>query len=173
MIGAAWVLGLALTASACTLHREKPRLTEEEASPRMAMIVRVADPATASQLLSGFYEVEHDAWRWTAGKFSVRLRPPRQASKKGATLQLKFSVPDVAMAQLKAVSLDAAVNGTALGRETYRQAGEFTYSRDVPAQLLTQEPAEIDFTLDKVLPATLGDKRTLGIIVTWVGFEPR
>ena len=163
---------LALASSACTLHRES-RLTEEEASPRLAMAVRVADPRTASQLLSGFYEIEHDSWRWTAGKFAVILRPPRQASKKGATLQLKFSVPEVAIAKLHAVSLDAALHGTALGSETYKQAGEFTYSRDVPANLLTQDPVEIDFSLDKVLPPTPGDKRNLGIIVTSVGFEPK
>jgi hypothetical protein len=137
------------------------------------MVVRLADPRAASQLHSGFYEIEHDAWRWTAGKFAVILRPPRQASKKGATLQLKFSVPAVAIAKLHAVSLDAALHGTALGRETYQQAGEFTYSRDVPANLLTQDPVEIDFSLDKVLPPTPGDKRNLGIIVTSVGFEPK
>jgi hypothetical protein len=173
MTSAAWMVAMVLAVSACTLHREKPRLTEEEASPRLAMIVRVADAGTASQLVSGFYEIEHDAWRWTAGKFSVRLRPPRQASKKGATLQLKFSVPDVVIAKLKAVSLDATVNGTILGRETYKQAGECIYSRDVPASLLTQEPVRIDFSLDKVLPPTPGDKRDLGIIVTSVGFEPK
>ena len=173
MTGAAWILGLALVSPACRLHREEPRFTEEEAAPRLAMAVRVADPGTASQLLNGFYEIEHGAWRWTAGKFSVRLRPPRQGFKKGATLQLKFSVPDVAIAKLKTVSLNAALQGTALGRETYKQAGEFIYSREVPANLLTHDPVEVDFSLDKVLPPTQGDKRELGIIVSWVGFEPK
>lgn len=171
MTGAAWILLLGLTATACT-HREKPRLTEEEA-PRAAMIVRVADPVTASQLVSGFYEIEHGAWRWTAGKFSVRLRPPRQAFKKGATLQVNFSVPEVAIAKLKALSLSAVLNGTNLGTETYKQAGTFTYSRDVPAGVLTQKPVQIDFSLDKVLPAAPGDKRELGIIVSLIGFEPK
>ena len=173
MTAAAWMMSLALAASACTLHREKPRVTEEEASPRLAMIVRTADPAAASQLLSGFYEVEHGAWRWTSGKFSVRLRPPRQGSKKGATLQVKFSVLEGAMAALKSVSLDAVLRGSDLGRETFKQAGELIYSRDVPANLLTQDPVQIDFSLDKVLPAAPGDKRTLGIIVSSVGFEPK
>jgi hypothetical protein len=173
MTAVAWVLGLALASSSCTLHREKQRVTEEEAQPRLAMIVRVADPGTASQLLGGFYEIEHDAWRWTAGKFSVRLRTPRQAATKGATLRLNFSLPEAVIAKLKPVSLAAAVNGIALGRETYRQAGEFTYSRDVPAKLFTQDPAQVDFSLDKILPATPADKRTLGIIVTSVGFEPK
>ena len=173
MTGAAWLMALALATPACTLHHEKPRVTEEEPAPRLAMIVHVSDPGTASQLLSGFYEVEHDAWRWTAGKFSVRLRPPRQASRKGATLQLKFSVPDVVIAKLHAVSLDAVVRGTNLGHESYKQAGEFVYSRDVPPNLLSQDPVQIDFSLDKVLPATPDDKRNLGIIVSSVGFEPK
>jgi hypothetical protein len=173
MTGAVWVLGLAFAASSCTLHREKPRLTEEEAQPRPAMIVKAADQGTASQLLKGFYEIEHDAWRWTAGKFSVRLRTPRRASTKGTTLRLNFSLPEAVIAKLQSVSLDATVNGTALGHETYKQAGAFTYSRDVPAPVLTQELAQVDFSLDKVLPATPGDKRELGIIVTSVGFEPK
>lgn len=171
MTGAAWLVALALVAPGCTRHRET-RVTEEE-PPRLAMILQVADPATASQLLSGFYEVEHDTWRWTAGKFSVRLRPPRQASRKGATLQLKFSVPEVVIAKLHTVSLNAAVSGTALGRETYKQAGEFVYARDIPASLLAQDPVQVDFSLDKALPAIPGDKRNLGIIVSSVGFEPK
>src|SRR5260221_6155459 len=109
--------------------RKNPGNKKEHPPPPPVLLKRGATPATTSQLLSGFYEIENEAWRWTAGKFSVRLRPPRQASRKGATLQLKFSVPEVAIAKLKSVGLEATLNGKTLGRETYQHASEVIYSR--------------------------------------------
>ena len=35
-----------------------------------ASAIRMADPATANQLIYGFYGVEMHAWRWTAGTFA-------------------------------------------------------------------------------------------------------
>ena len=124
-------------------------------------------------MLSGFYGVEQNAWRWTAGKFSVVLRAPRTAAAKGATLQFKFTVPEVAIAKLKALSLSASVNGTALTPESYTQPGEFIYTRDVPANLLAGESAKVDFSLDKTMPPTASDKRELGVVVTTVGLDPK
>jgi len=162
---------LILASPACNRHRVTVQ-TEEE-GPTLATVVQVADPHAAVQLLSGFYGVEQNSWRWTAGKFSVVLRPPRTAAVKGATLQLKFTVPDVVIAKLKALSLAASVNGTPLNPESYTQAGEFTYSRDVPASLLASESAKVDFSLDKTMPPTAGDQRELGVVVSTVGLDPK
>ena len=65
-----------------------------EEPPALAGAIRMADPATASQLLRGFYPVEQNAWRWSAPKFSVVLGAPLSASKKGAGLILEFSLID-------------------------------------------------------------------------------
>src|SRR5216684_391037 len=39
-------------------------------------IVVMSDPRSSGQIVNGFYGIENQSWRWTAGKFSVLLRPP-------------------------------------------------------------------------------------------------
>jgi hypothetical protein len=156
--------------------RSKPKVkvqaTEEEA-PQLASMVHVADPRVATQLISGFYPIEDRAWRWTSGKFSVLLRPPRASAEKGAVLQLKFAVPDPIIARLKTVAISATLNGTNLPAETYTQAGEFTYTRDVPPKVMSGEAVKVEFALDKSLPPSPQDQRELGVVVSAVGFEPK
>jgi len=103
----------------------------------------------------------------------VLLRPPRTAAANGAVLQLKFAIPDAVLTKMRGVSLSAYVNGTALAPETYTQSGQFVYSRDVPANLLTGDVARVDFSLDKTIPPSGADKRELGVVVTLIGFQPR
>ncbi|MBI3473849.1 MAG: hypothetical protein HY013_21035, partial [Candidatus Solibacter usitatus] len=146
--------------------------TDEE-SASLASIVHTADPKTAPQLLKGFHAVEQNAWRWTMAKFAVALRPPKDAARKGAVLTLKFAVPDPVISRLKTVSLSAAVGGTPLSPETYTQAGEFTYTREVDARLLTGEAVNVEFTVDKAIPPGEVDQRELAVIVTSVGFEAK
>jgi hypothetical protein len=165
-------LCLALAPMGCKRHRRVAVQTVEEGSP-LASVIATADPHAATQLVSGFYGVEQNSWRWTAGRFSVLLRPPRTAASNGAVLQLKFALPDGSMAKLKAVSLSAYVNGTALAPESYTQAGQFIYSRDVPANLLTGDVARVDFSLDKTMPPSAADRRELGVVVSMVGFQPK
>lgn len=139
----------------------------------MATMLHVADPRADQQLLAGFHGIEQNSWRWTEQSFSVALRPPRDAAKNGAVLQLKFSFPEVVSQKLGAVALEATVAGVALGKESYTVPGELTYSRDVPAKLLSGESVRVDFALDKSLPPTDTDQRNLGIIVSSVGFETK
>ena len=172
MAAAILIAGLAFAPLACKRHPRVTVQTEEE-GPLLATIVHVADPRASAQLLSGFYGVEQNSWRWTAGKFSVVLRPPRTAAAKGATLQLKFTVPEVVIAKLKAMSLSASVNGIPLSPESYTLPGEFTYTRDVAANLLAGESAKVDFSLDKTMPPSGSDERELGVVVSSVGLEPK
>lgn len=173
-----WVFALLL----CTLilaggckRKEKIRVaqTDEEAPTGLSSVVHVADPKAAPQLLKGFYPVEQNSWRWTAGKFSVALRPPKDAAAKGATLLLKFSVPEPVIAKLKTVALSGSVAGKALSPESYTQAGEFTYSRDVDPKQLAGPAVNVEFTLDKFLPPSDSDQRELGVVVTSIGFEAK
>jgi hypothetical protein len=162
---------LLLAAGGCKRH-SRTLLTNEEA-PALASVVAMADPHAATQLVAGFYGVEQNSWRWTAGRFSVLLRPPRAAASNGALLQLKFAIPEASITKRQAVSLSASVNGTALAPETYRQAGEFVYSRDVPANLLTGDAARVDFSLDKTIPPSASDARELGIVALTAGLQGR
>jgi hypothetical protein len=140
-------------------------------APRMASTIHMGDPQTATQLVGGFYGIEQNAWRWTARRFSVALHPPFGAGQKGATLQLRLSVPPVVIEKLKTIALSATIGGSALPPETYAQAGDFTYTREVPPALLAGESVRVDFELDKSIPPTGADLRDLGVVVLSAGLE--
>ena len=137
----------------------------------MASTIHMGDPQTAPQLTSGFYGIEQNAWRWTARRFSLVLRPPFGASQKGATLQLRLTVPPVIVEKLKNVSLSATIGGSALPPETYTQAGDYTYTRDVAPPLLAGQSVRVDFQLDKSIPPSGADLRDLGLVVLSAGLE--
>jgi hypothetical protein len=162
---------LVLAPAGCKRSKKvKVQQTEEEA-PRLASIVHTSDPKTASQLASGFYDVENNSWRWTQRAFSVVLRPPAGAAQRGATLTFKFAVPEVVIAKLKDVTVTASVNGSPLPPETYKASGEFSYAKEVAPALLTGESVRIDFKLDKAIAPSESDLRELGVVAHSVGLE--
>ena len=140
-------------------------------APRTASTIHMGDPQMAPQLIGGFYGIEQNAWRWTGRRFSLALRPPFGAAQKGATLQLRLTVPPVIVEKLKTVSLSATINGSALPPETYTQAGDYTYTREVAPALLAGESVRVDFQLDKSMPPSGADQRDLGLVVLSAGLE--
>ena len=157
--------------AAAGCHAPKKKAKTESTDGRIASMVQVADPTTAVQLVKGFYSIEDHAWRWTAGHFSVALRPPAGAAEKGARLVFKLTVPDPVIAKLHSVTLSASVNGLALAPETYSQPGVYTYTRDVDAKALHPDAVAVDFSLDKTVPPSADDQRELGLVAMSVGFE--
>jgi hypothetical protein len=135
----------------------------------LASIVNVADPADSAQLVRGFSNVEADAWRWSTSKFSVVLRPPAGAAQDGAKLQLVFTLHEAVVKNLGAMTVNAAVNGTPVGAETFSAAGDYTYSHEVPASALGSDVVTVEFTTDKSLAPTEHDKRELALIVKTIG----
>ena len=166
------VPALVLAPAGCKRKKRRPVAVEEEQVGLMTM-VHAADTRAAMQLVRGFHSVEQNAWRWTAGAFTVTLKPPAGAAQKGAMLTFKFVVPEVVINKVGPVTLAASVNGTALAPETYSKTGEYTYSRDVPATALTGDAVNVEFKLDKFMPASEQDQRDLGVIMTRVGFEAK
>ncbi|HZT38870.1 MAG TPA: hypothetical protein VFA28_13320 [Bryobacteraceae bacterium] len=164
---------LAVTLAACKSRKPESAPAAEDSSAELASMVHAADPRAAVQLTSGFHPVEQNAWRWTMGRFSVVAKPPAGAAQKGATLVLKFVIPDIEMQKLKSMTLSAATNGVKLEPETYTAPGEHTYSRDVPASAMTGNAVTVNFALDKFLPPSESDNRELGLIVSTVGFEAK
>lgn len=146
--------------------------TEEE-SAGLASVVHVADPRMAPQLVSGFYDVEQNSWRWTKSKFAVTLRPPAGASQNGARLEMKFNLPEAVTSKVGAVTVRANAGGTDLPAETFAKPGDCAYAQDVPGAVLNSNAVKVQFTLDKFLPPGGADKRELGVIVTTVGFEAK
>jgi hypothetical protein len=140
-------------------------------APAMASTIHMGDPKTQAQLVSGFYGIEQNAWRWTGRRFSLVLRPPLGASQKGGTLQLRLTVPTVIVEKLTTIALSVTINGTSLPPETYTQAGDYTYTRDVAPPLLAGQSVRVDFQLDKSIPPSGADLRDLGVVVLSAGLE--
>jgi hypothetical protein len=166
--GAAALPALLLLAAPACKHHEVPVAETIEEAPRLASAVEMNDPVTAKQLAGGFYEVESSAWRWTAKKFTVNLRPPAHAAQNGAALELHFTIPQPSFAKLGALTLSASVGGASLPPETYSKSGDFVYRREIPASVLAGDSVRVDFELDKAIPPGGADKRELGVVAASV-----
>jgi len=134
--------------------------------------LNVNDPRAAQQLLNGFYPREREGC-WTGKTFRVRLAAPPNAARKGAVLILRFGIPGASIERLHTIAVSGAVNGVALTPGEYTQAGDFSYSRDVPQSAFHGGDTFAEFTLDKVTPASPPENRELGLFVTTIGLEAR
>ena len=167
--GAAALLAAFLLAAPACKHADVHVTDTIEEAPRLPSTVRTADPATAGQLVSGFYDIEDKAWRWTAQKFAVNLRPPARAAQQGATLEFQFTIPKSSLDKLGSITLTATAGGITLPSETYMKAGEHTYRREVSATVLGSDTVRVDFALDKAIPPGDADKRELGVVAASIG----
>lgn len=144
---------------------------EEPASPKLLTAVSMGEATAGKQLLTGFYGIENNAWRWTDQDFSVELRTPTGSAAQGATLVFDLTVPQVVIDHLHSVTLSAKIKGTSLAPETYSQEGQAQYKRDIPANVLSGPTVRVDFHLDKVMPPANGDRRQLGVIARNIALE--
>src|SRR5881396_2774742 len=159
------LLGVSALPAGCKRRDKKIRVQQtDEDTATLASVIQMGDPKVAVQLLNGFFNIESNSWRWTMGKFAVALRPPRNASVKGATLHLKFVLPEAVLSKIKTTSISAKVGSVVLSPETYTQPGEFDYSRDVDPKLLSGEVVNVEFSMDKYLTAGMLESRELGVI---------
>jgi hypothetical protein len=174
LIPLALIPALLLAPAGCKRkRRQQTQAGADEPVMGLATVLNTADPRIAPQLVRGFHPVEGNAWRWTAGQFTVLLKPPAGAEKKGAILVFKFTIPDTVIQQLKPLTLSASVNGTTLPPETYSAPGDQTYSRDVPGPALKGDSVTVEFALDKHLPPQGMDQRELGVVASMIGFEAK
>ena len=150
----------------CTSPNEPLRFDET------ATMLSVLDPRADKQLTRGFFPVEGSG-RWTARLFSATLKPPPNAARKGAVLVLRFGIPASSIEALHSIQVSAQIAGVRLAPEEYRQAGEFEYRRDAPAEAFRDRGVTVDFTLDKAFGPHEGERRELGVVVSTVGFEAK
>ncbi|HEX5228223.1 MAG TPA: hypothetical protein VFW44_10960 [Bryobacteraceae bacterium] len=135
----------------------------------IASNIYAGDPNVAPHFAIGFYNVEENAWRWTAKDFAVDLSPPLHADERGAKLVMRMAVPDVVIQKEGSVQLSASVQGHKLEPQIFAKSGSYTFTRDIPAADLQNDVARIEFSLDHALDPTAEDHRQLGIIVSEVG----
>ena len=167
-VGALWCAG-------CSNNKVPVKDTVEETptAPKLLPAVNMGDPKAEKQLLSGFYAIEANAWRWTGKDFSVALKPPMGSAAQGAILDFELSAPQAAIDKLHSVTLSATVNGNALAPETFSQEGAASYKRELAANLLGGDLVRIDFHLDKAMPPANGDMRQLGVVARSVALEAK
>ncbi len=147
---------------------------EKEENAPLLSVVAVAGPHVERQLVSGFWGVENNAWRWTKHNFVVLLVPPQGAAQKGAILELRFSLPDSVISRRQSVTLTAVVGDKALVPETYDESGNYLYKCDVPAAAFVEgTPVKVAFTTDKFLRAGEIEGRELALVVDSVGLLPK
>ena len=159
-------------APACRM-KKKARGAVIEDDGQLSSVVSTADPHAAVQLVRGFHGLENDSWRWTMKNFTVTLRPPAGSAQSGAQLELKFNFPAVIFDRVGPITLSARVGGLDLAPETYSQAGDATYTRDIPASVLGGDAVSFDFAVNKAIPPSDKDARELAIIVTTIGLTPK
>lgn len=139
----------------------------------LSSMVSMADPTTATQLVSGFHAVENGAWRWTMRKFSIVLKPPLGSDQKGATLRFKMFVPDDHVARLGPVTLSAEIDGHPLDPMVINKGGEVLYSQAVSPELLKAPSVKVNFSLDKSREPDNVDTRQLGVVAILIGLQAR
>lgn len=130
----------------------------------------MADPAIASQLLSGFYAIENNSWRWVARNFSVALKPPPSISA-GGHLVVELYLAENEIQKLGPVTLTAAINGTSIGSETFQKAGHYNFTRNLSAQVLDTNILPVQFCFDKSM-ATVSDRRDLAAVIAGIALLP-
>jgi hypothetical protein len=139
----------------------------------LSSMVNMADPSTATQLVSGFHPVEAGAWRWTMRKFSVVLKPPQGSDQSGATLRFRVFISDDQINRLGPITLSADVDGHQLEPQTFSKPGDYAYSRPVPAEALKVPSVKVNFSLDKAREPDSVDGRQLGVVASLIGLQPR
>jgi len=165
---------VALTATGCKAQRSRVTVQNEEPPPgsRLLSTIQMNDANAAPQLLSGFYAVENNAWRWTAGRFSVSLRIP-PAARSGATVSLSLTVPDVVIQKLGKVRVSASVGGMELKAQEYDSPGPYVFKADIPAgQVPSAESVTVDFAVNGTFRPD-GDKRDLAIVANSVSIAAK
>jgi hypothetical protein len=166
---------LMLTGIACKSQRSRVTVQNEEpksAEAQLASTVRMGDPAAASQLLSGFSSIENKSWRWTSGKFSVKLRTP-PAAVNGATVAFSFPLPEIIIHNLGKIQLTVSAGGTYLNSQAYDMPGAYVLSADIPpGPLLQADAITVDYTVNKTYSAP-PDKRELAVVANSVSINPK
>ncbi len=172
-IGRRWLVCAAISVCGCRPRRDLSQYTVEDAKANLLPEVNLGNPAHASQLKSGFHQVEEGAWRWTEPNFVVELKAPFAGQKIGATLVVKGAAPDILIMKTGPITLSAKLNGFDLGSARFEKAGPVELRLDVPAQAMRAETLLVEITSSPGLPpgSFPGDGRSLGLIVSSVGFE--
>jgi len=164
-----------LLITSCRPKRDLSQYTQEDPKSGLVSNLNVGNPKHATQIKSGFHQVEEGGWRWVSGKFVVELRPPFASQKLGATLTLKGNLPEILFSKTGPIHLSAKLNQTELPKLQFTKVGDLLYQVDVPAAALSADQILVEFTADKSLPPNTfpNDGRELALIVTSISLDTK
>jgi cephalosporin hydroxylase len=129
--------------------------------------VVLASETHQDRVLRGIYPGD-TGWRWTAPVFALSLDPPRTGVP--TYVEMDFTVPSELMEHADVVTVVAKINGTEAARMAYRAAGRYVFASQVGGNLLSQRPAEVEFSVDRSFQDP-GSSRPQGLIVVSVGLK--
>ncbi len=130
-----------------------------QSEPRVGYL-RLGDPESSDQLVTGFYAIEENAWRWMGEQGVAILKAPEGA----ARFEMTFFIPETAPARRVTVSLD----GAAIAAQDYPSSGRHTLS--APASPAAGAAVRAVVAVDRTFQPA-GDLRRLGIIVQELGLR--
>lgn len=159
---------LAVSMAGC--KKKQPVEYVQEGTSQLTSVINVADPRAGVQMLRGFHELESNSWRWTASKFAVAMRPPKDAAA-GAKIYLELVVADAVVEKVGLPILSATVEGRVLAPLKITKTGPQRVEWDVPAELLKGDVVTAEFAVDKFLAAGQVEQRELGLIVNIIGLQ--
>jgi len=165
----ALLAALLIPATACKRDKKKVEYIEEGSS-QLSTAINVADPRSSIQMLRGFHDLESNAWRWTASKFAVALRPPKDA-KTGGRLYLDFVMAEAVSSKVGMPSVSVTIDGKALPPQQITKNGPQKLEWDLPPDSLLGEVLNVEFSVDKFLAAGAVELRELALIVNSMGIQ--
>ena len=137
--------------------------TSTEHDERAFCLLRTRYGMANVELGAGFHQPEDTGWRWVARQFSVNVSEPRER------ITISGFLPDKLLNELGPITLGITANGQALVPQTLSEAGTWKLIRKLPGQ--GSAGTEIQFTIDKALPASSTDGRERALIVSAVEFD--
>lgn len=109
------------------------------------------------------------AWRWTAKRPTIKLRPK---SNQGLKYVIEFAIPEVTLKQTGPVTLTFFVNDHVVDSMRYATHGNQRFEKPVPAEWITAEQdVLVGAEIDKVWIAP-EDKAQLGFLLISLGLTP-
>ena len=118
-------------------------------------------PEAPSQIVSGIYQLEENAWRWTSGRAVVLLKAPPGP----AVLEASIYVPDAAPAR----SVTLLAGGRLTARMELPEPGSYVVRSQKPIAPAA-DPVTVEILVDRTF-SPRGDDRELGVILVRVGFR--
>jgi hypothetical protein len=122
--------------------------------------LRMNAPEAPQQIVSGLHDLE-GSWRWTAASAIVVLKSPAAPR----PLRAVFTIHALSPARRVSLLLD----GSELAAQTYTRPG--TYTLASPPVMPAGVSATVEVRPDRTFSVP-GDNRTLGLVLSEVGFVP-